>query len=511
MNNWLGYRWLAEHYGVEPVQPFRIESRLARSRLTERKDGFTHESYPPHFQPADTLAGHLTFAFKREGIHLEFLARLFAVLPQAALESWIHAEPSGQYARRAGFFYEYLSGRLLKFSGVNSGNYIDALDPDLYLTASQPENISRWRVRDNLPGNADYCPLVWRSDKVRAAENYDCASHLHALESEYGEDLLIRSAVWLTVKESKASFAIEREDKHIGRVQRFAAVMEKRCGQYANPLEDSAITALQSEILGPRAIRTGRRQSPVFVGAVDSTFVPVVHYVAPHWKDTAAMMTGLSVFADLTIGKPALLRAAVLSFGFVYIHPMTDGNGRISRFLINDVLRRDQAIPAPFVLPVSATITSSSSNRRSYDQILEIFSRPLMQRYQHQLRFGPEITAADGIRTNLYFDAYEDARPAWRYPDLTEHVEYLAQVIEITIDTEMRNEASYLRKMRKARLEIKEFIEGPDADIDRLIRSLRDNKGTLSNKLKHDFPMLDEADLAAAVSKVVQSIFDIKS
>ena len=223
------------------------------------------------------------------------------------------------------------------------------------------------------------------------------------------------------------------------------------------------------------------------------------------------MMTGLSVFADLTIGKPALLRAAVLSFGFVYIHPMTDGNGRISRFLINDVLRRDHAIPAPFVLPVSATITSSSSKRRSYDQILEIFSRPLMQRYQHQLRFGPEITAADGIRTNLYFDAYEDARPAWRYPDLTEHVEYLAQVIEITIDTEMRNEASYLRKMRKARLEIKEFIEGPDADIDRLIRSLRDNKGILSNKLRHDFPMLDEAALAAAVSRIVQSIFDIKS
>lgn len=34
--------------------------------------------------------------------------------------------------------------------------------------------------------------------------------------------------------------------------------------------------------------------------------------------------------------------SAVASFGFVYIHPLADGNGRVHRFLINDVLRRDE-------------------------------------------------------------------------------------------------------------------------------------------------------------------------
>ena len=42
-----------------------------------------------------------------------------------------------------------------------------------------------------------------------------------------------------------------------------------------------------------------------------------------------------------------MARAGIISFGFVYIHPMVDGNGRISRFLINDVLRRDGAVPTP--------------------------------------------------------------------------------------------------------------------------------------------------------------------
>ena len=94
--------------------------------------------------------------------------------------------------------------------------------------------------------------------------------------------------------------------------------------------------------------------APVFVGEVDATYIPVVHYVAPHWDDTAAMLAGLLSFADRTTGKSSLARAAVISFGFVYIHPMVDGNGRISRFLINDVLRRDGALPAPYIVPISA-------------------------------------------------------------------------------------------------------------------------------------------------------------
>ena len=73
-----------------------------------------------------------------------------------------------------------------------------------------------------------------------------------------------------------------------------------------------------------------------------------------------------------------LLRAAALSFGFVYLHPMSDGNGRISRFLINDTLRRDRAVPAPFILPVSATITSTLARRQSYDEVLELLQPTLL-------------------------------------------------------------------------------------------------------------------------------------
>ncbi len=121
----------------------------------------------------------------------------------------------------------------------------------------------------------------------------------------------------------------------------------------------------------------------------------LVHYIAPHWDAARSL----------------------LSFGFVYIHPMSDGNGRISRFLINDVLRRDQAIPAPFILPVSAAITSSAVHRRRYDQV----------------------------------------------------------------------------------------IEGPDGDIDRIIRSVRENSGKLSNKLLKEFPALAEHALAGELLEAIEA------
>ena len=76
MTAWIGYRWLAEHYGVATVQAFRTDSAIAKTRSTMSKNGYTQEYYLPSARPADSLAAHLTFVFKHEGMHLEFLARL---------------------------------------------------------------------------------------------------------------------------------------------------------------------------------------------------------------------------------------------------------------------------------------------------------------------------------------------------------------------------------------------------------------------------------------------------
>ncbi|WP_432262758.1 Fic family protein [Cupriavidus sp. TMH.W2] len=521
----VGYQWLAQRYGVESAQPLPVTSEIGTARRTVEGPHGIREIYPAGMRPqtapraedagmsemAAQLRGHLTFAFKHEGIHLEFLSRLFDRVPVPEVVQWLQAERTGRYARMAGFYYEWLSGRQLPVEDVTGGNYVDALDPEQYFAGSGL-NHPRWRVRDNLPGTRDFCPVVRRTARVRAAEQYDCEARLDALNAEFGQDVLMRSAVWLTIKESLSSFKIEHEQDQRDRVRRFAAVMEARVGEYPDPLALDAITELQREIVGDRTTieKFGLRESPVFVGA-RSDWRDVVHYVAPPAAELPGMMAGLSTFLARTQGMPSLVRASTVAFGFVFVHPLADGNGRTHRFLVNDILRRDGAVPRPFVLPISAAIVAKPQTIARYDQSLEAFSKPLMARYAGMYAFTDAATDyPDGIRSNFVFAEERDALHAWRYPDLTRQAEYLHQLVDQTITQEMRNEADYLRNWDRARSAVKNALEGPDEHIDRIIRAVRDNQGRVSNKLAKEFPILQRDDVAADVVAAVREAFPDK-
>ena len=506
MSNLLGYQWLSEQTGIVPVQSFSVRSALGTTRKTVVNGEARQEVYPAAVRPEPSIAAHLTFAFKHENIHLEFLARLFESVGPDVLVNWITSEPTGAYARRAGFFYEWLTAKALAVPDTPSGNYVEALDPAKYLVATRAGNVQRWRIRDNLPGSREFCPIVVRTEAVKALERYDCAKALNDLEVEFGADVILRSAVWLTVKESKASFKIEKEEGKVERVRRFAAAMEQRCGKDGDPLRLLALSELQRDILGP-ATRYGMRKSPVFVGHT-TDYIDVVDYFGPHWDHTQPLLTGLRETMAKTAGASSVLRAAIASFGFVFIHPMADGNGRISRFLVNDVLRRDGAVPAPFILPISATITNSTRERVGYDRALEHFSRPLMQKFSDRYTFGTEYECEDGVRTNFHFDGYDEALPTWRYPDLTYQAEYLGHVVQLTIESEMSKEAIFLRDMDRARQGVKNHLEGPNSDIDQIIRSVRENRWVISNKLTKAFPMLADPEMAAAVIDAVREALE---
>ncbi|MDN8793381.1 hypothetical protein Q0M19_14275, partial [Staphylococcus aureus] len=77
----------------------------------------------------------------------------------------------------------------------------------------------------------------------------------------------------------------------------------------------------------------------------------------------------------------------------------------------------------------------------------------------------------------------DDAQHAWRYLDLSKHVHYLSDVLRQTVEHEMAEEALALRQYDEARTAIKNVIEMPDQDADRIIRSLKQEEWTVSNKL----------------------------
>jgi hypothetical protein len=506
----LGGAWLAEHFNAFPVQPLPVRSQIGSRRSTSTLDDQRVETYLASARLDPSPAAHLNFMLKHEGVPLELLARVFDRIDPADLVSWIHDEPTGQYARRACFLFEWITGRLLPVGAdVAGGNYVDALPKKEMVVAVAGVVNTRWRVRDNLPGTPHFCPVVRLTPAARKAAELDIASAFAEQEAEFGVELLRRSAVWLTLRESRSSFVIEGEQDQTKRIQRFAAVLETRTGQGTVPLNAESLAELQEAILGKTTTLPtyGLRQSPVYVGQT-VRYENVVHYVAPPWQVVAQMVDALREFLLRTAGASSVMRAAVASFGFVYIHPLSDGNGRMHRFLINDVLRRDGAVQAPFILPISALITDSPQERTGYDTALEAFSKPLMTRFADASSFSHEpVAQLDGVLSNFEFSEYADAMPAWRFIDLTSHVEYMSGVLDRTIRKEMHSQAAFFRAHDRARLELKEVIEGPDAHLDTIIRSVRQNEGSLSNKLRGQFPQLGEPAVWSRVVRVVNGVF----
>ena len=124
----IGGAWLAERAGVDLVLPLAVQSRIGGRRATHVAEGITTETYVESMRPSADLRGHLTFHLKHEVLHLELLARVFKQIDPLELASWISAEPSGQYARRAGFLFEWLTGQDLHMDATTAGSYVDVVD-----------------------------------------------------------------------------------------------------------------------------------------------------------------------------------------------------------------------------------------------------------------------------------------------------------------------------------------------------------------------------------------------
>src|SRR5690606_35678294 len=115
------------------------------------------------YWPGDNLADHLTFAFRHEALDLLGLKRIFEAVPSQAIEELVRAAPTGIPARRIWYFYELLTGKALDLQDAQSVAAVDLLDPVNYFTG-KPRLSKRHRVRDNLLGNARFCPMLRRTE-----------------------------------------------------------------------------------------------------------------------------------------------------------------------------------------------------------------------------------------------------------------------------------------------------------------------------------------------------------
>lgn len=79
--------------------------------------------FTPRHHPDKTFLGHLTFALRYEGVDLGVLKALFRTTGPGPIEEIVRSSPTGAYARRIWFLYEWLLKEVLDLSDATTGSY----------------------------------------------------------------------------------------------------------------------------------------------------------------------------------------------------------------------------------------------------------------------------------------------------------------------------------------------------------------------------------------------------
>ena len=477
----VGYSELVQRYSLNILPYYSQAFILQRGRRRTIIDGYRKtEFYTKKYDPGIGLGNHLVFALKFEGLNLEVLSLLFNVINKKELEVFIKKTPSGKYSRKIWFLYEFLTGKELDISDTKVTNYIDLLETAKYYTA-EPISIKRQRINNNLLGDRFFCPIV---RKTRVLENYvnlRLEEKSKEVIERYPEDVLYRALAYLYTKETKSSFEIERDGQDQRRSMRFMELL--KLADEREFFDKLSLIELQKTTVDDRFANDDFRESQNYVGQTVSYGKEVVHFAAPKPQDITDIMKGMFYTYNRMMSSKShpVIIAAVISFGFVFIHPFDDGNGRIHRFLIHNILAKTGFTPKGLIFPVSAVMLRKI---KDYDETLELFSKPLMPLIDFELNSSGQMIVKN--KTEVYY----------KYIDMTFITERLFGFIQETIEIELVSELNFLLNYDKAKLFIQDIVDMPDRLIDLFIRLCVEGNGHLSNtKRKSLFSKLTDEEI----------------
>ena len=482
-----GYSALIQAHGLKVPMPDYL---CAIGTKHKKYDHERWHIFTPRHKPQDTLYGHLIFALKYEGIDLAIFNALFQAIEAKEIQEIICSETTGSYSRRVWFLWEWLHGEQLDIEDARAGNFVPLVNSKLqYEGRSYPSK--RHRVRNNLPGTHNFCPLIRKTEKLEQyiGKNLSEASIKHIASTH--PDLLSRAAAFLLLKDSKASYTIEGEKPPHNRIERWG----KAIGEAGKrKLSTSELEYLQQIIIEDnRFVAPGFRREGGFVGEHDrSTGMPMPNHISARAEDLNNLLSGFIDTYELLCKDDfdPVLVATVLAFGFVFIHPFEDGNGRIHRYLFHHVLAEKGFVPKGLIFPVSAIILERIEE---YRKALEHFSKPRLD----LIEWRP--TEKNNVEIlNETIDLY-------RYFDATKQAEFFFECVEETVNKTLPDEVEYLKKYDYLNEFIKNYIDMPDKLVDLFIRFLVQNAGKLSKRARErEFEKVADREIHAIEQKYAE-------
>ena len=477
----IGYAWLKENLQIqsEPLLTICLQGRENKAII--REDGIEERYFGFSYMPVDDPMAHLEFALKYELLNLSLIYQIFLKTTQIALITFIKNKPTAVNRRKIGFLFEFLTQQTLNLDFTIGGNYMSILDESKYLTGKTINN-EKWRIKNNLLGVPDFCPMILKTKTVQLAMDYDISKPLFVFQKKYTPSVYRRAFSYLYTKETKSSFEIEHEKPSPNKMERFVALLTKAgTGDDNLFLSEKTLTDKQNQIVDARFVASGWRDFQNYIGENLPDSSQLVHYVCPKPTEVKPMMEGLNHCFQKSKDNNAIMVATLIAFGFVFIHPFDDGNGRLHRYLIHDILVRRKAISSGTIIPISAQMLE---NIEAYDSILEAYSKPLLRFIKFSLDSDGELTIQNPSEVVSYF----------KYPNLTQQYAYLFNTVVAAIN-KIEIELEYLNKYDLLKKEIGNHLDLPDKLLNNLIVFIHQNKGILSKNKRKQFEILTDDEI----------------
>ena len=491
-----GYAWLIDTHQLRVPLPTVLAGIGESHKRVETGEWLI---LSPRHAPEATLSGHLTFALKNEGVNLSVLKALADALPASDLEAVILAQPSGKYTRRLWFLVEWLTGKTLDIPDASSKRgLVPVLDPKQQYAITDGETSERHRVINNLPGTPEFCPLIRKTEALRSLEARQFQDEAREVAGRTHPDVMARASAFLLLSDSKASFQIEQEKPSPDRTRRWAQAIA-RAG--SETLTEASLSRLQKTVIGDsRFVNLGLRDEGGFVGSRDRlSGAPLPEHISAKPEDLEGLVSGMIAFdARSRQGKlEPVVATAALSFGFVYVHPFEDGNGRLHRWLIHHGLAASGFAPPGFVFPISQVMLRRIE---AYRTVLESYSSRLLG----LIKWEP--TPKGNVKV------VNETAGFYRYFDATAHAEFLYACVAETVDRDLPEEVAYLQAYDRFSARVEAMVDMPERTLELLRGFLEQNSGVLSARARSkEFSVLTDDEVQQIQEIYADTLGDLRA
>lgn len=488
-----GNEWFFQKFGIKPLswksQPCILASSFydASSKVVPGYRKVFSSRYYSEYNKLSSI-DHLLFTLKHETLDFYFLSKIFKNLPPVEIkrfETELEARLSQPLYRKLGYLYEKLTGKELpvKTDSIAKREYTELLDSTLYYTVdnrSAGETEARWKITNNSLGEPGvFCPIVMREEGTllnkRIVAGYD----------DYLQNIPVSirklAANGLYDADSMASFNLEGEDTTLPETEaRIAAYTRALKSLAAAPIRftESELTQLQNMCVTEDKRSDGYRSFQNAIGGRGG----VPSYICPPPESVRRLMEQIGKIRDeLRDNADPAVTAAVVSGGFVLVHPFLDGNGRLSRLLVSDALSQSSK---EAIIPVSMGI---EAKREEYIAVLARQTAPIMK--------NTNYTIEDGFYKVIAPDA-----DMYKYPDFTGYAAFLSQAVDDTITKHVPDEVKLITTENQIRQRFNKTVDSSQLPPDTakiVIRSIAENGGKISKgKLKLLGRFLPKEELA---------------